>query len=285
MASHLFCFGLGYSAQHLARQLAAENWTVTGTRRQLAEDPTGIRVVAFDGTAPIPLPSGVTHILVSVPPDNIGDPVARVMGDAIAALPRLQWLGYLSTTGVYGDRRGAWVDEDTPPAPTTPRGHMRHRAEQDWLHLFTHRNVPVHIFRLAGIYGPGRNQIESVRQGTARRVIKPGQVFSRIHVEDIVQILRASMTHPNPGRIYNVCDDEAAPPQDVIAFAAEILHMPLPPAISADDPSLSEMAKSFYAENKRVHNTRIKTELGVELLYPTYREGLRALLSRMAKKH
>lgn len=276
--AHLFCFGLGYSAKALAHRLLADGWTVSGTRRQLAPAQDGIRLMAFDGANPIALPQDITHILVSIPPDATGDPVARAMGKAIAALPHLQWLGYLSTTGVYGDTGGAWVDEETPAAPTSLRGERRHQAEQDWLHLFTTKKVPVHIFRLAGIYGPGRNQIESVRTGEARRVIKPGQVFSRIHVDDIAQILHASITHPNPGRIYNVCDDEATPPQDVIAFAADLLHMPLPPAINADDPSLSEMAKSFYAENKRVRNGRIKTELGVRLKYPTYRDGLRALL-------
>lgn len=279
MAAHLFCFGLGYSAARLAHALAPQGWTVSGTRRRPEHRADDIRLLPFDGGSAIPLPQDVTHILVSIPPDDRGDPVARTMGDAIAALPDLRWLGYLSTTGVYGDQNGGWVDEDTPPAPTSPRGARRWTAEQDWLALHAARLVPVHIFRLAGIYGPGRNQLDDIRAGKARRVIKPGQVFSRIHVDDIAQILLASMMHPRPGRIYNVCDDEAAAPQDVIAFAAELLQAPLPPAISADDPGLSEMAKSFYAENKRVRNDRVKTELGVILKYPTYREGLRALLS------
>jgi nucleoside-diphosphate-sugar epimerase len=187
------------------------------------------------------------------------------------------WAAYLSTTGVYGDHAGGWVDEDTPLTPNTERGEKRVEAEAQWLDLWRETGFPIHLFRLAGIYGPGRNQLLSVLDGSARRIIKPGQVFSRIHVEDIARVLEASMAHPHPGRAYNVCDDEACPPQDVIAHAATLLGRPVPPDIPFADAELSPMARSFYADSKRVSNARIKAELGVTLAYPTYREGLATL--------
>jgi nucleoside-diphosphate-sugar epimerase len=179
----------------------------------------------------------------------------------------IRWLAYLSTTGVYGDRGGEWVEEDSPLSPSTERGRRRLAAERQWLALHASHGLPVHIFRLAGIYGPGRNQLMSVADGTARRIVKPGQVFSRIHVEDIATVLEASMARPNPGAAYNVCDDLPCPPQEVIAFAAELLGRPLPPEIPLDAAELSPMARGFYAESKRVSNRRIKTELGVRLAY------------------
>jgi len=282
----LLCFGLGYSAMALVRTLPSD-WSVIGTSRsaeaaaKLADD--GITPVVFDGSGP---PDGwpdvldnVTHVLSSVPPDSSGDPVLRHLGADLARAAGLDWIGYLSTTGVYGDRDGAWVDEDTATAPTAPRGRRRDAAEQDWLKLWREHGRPVHIFRLAGIYGPGRSQLDTVRRGTARRIVKPGQVFGRIHVDDIVQVLRASIDRPRGGGIYNVCDDEPAPPQDVIAFAAELLGLPIPPEVPYEEAELSDMARSFYGENKRVHNDRIKTELGVHLAYPDYRAGLRALMT------
>ena len=184
----------------------------------------------------------------------------------------------MSTTGVYGDFDGAWVDEMTPLNPTTKRGQLRKAAEEDWSSV---AGLPLHIFRLAGIYGPGRGPFAKVRNGTARRVVKEGQVFSRIHVEDIAQILWASIQRPNPGAAYNMCDDDPAPPQDVIAHAANLLSMPVPPAMAFEDAEFTPMARSFYAENKKVRNDRIKTELGVKLIHPTYREGLQSLLGQM----
>lgn len=278
---HLFCFGYGFSAATLARALLRDGWRVSGTCRDagkagtLAADGVIPHVWSTGGDLPPQALEGVTHVLISIPPDAEGDPVARALGVRIAALPGLRWVGYLSTTGVYGDRGGDWVDETSALTPTTERGARRLKAEQDWLAI---PGLPVHLFRLAGIYGPGRNQIESLKAGEARRVIKPGQVFSRIHVEDIAAILRASMARPHPGRAYNVCDDEAAPPQDVVAFAAGLLGLPVPPDLPFDEAVLSPMGRSFYAENKRVRNDRIKSELGVRLSYPTYREGLRALV-------
>ena len=280
----LFCFGLGYSALALARVLTARGWAVAGTcrsedaRAALAGD--GIEAHLFDRDRPLADPSavlaGTTHLLSSVPPDDHGDPVLDLYADAIAAV-ETSWIGYLSTTGVYGDRGGAWVDEASDLRPVGVRGRRRVEAEEGWLDLWQRHGQPVHLFRLAGIYGPGRGPFDQVRAGTARRVIKPGQVFSRIHVEDIVQVLEASMARPNPGAAYNVCDDEAAPPQDVIVEASRLLGIPPPPEIPFEAANLSPMARSFYEELKRVSNRRITEELGVRLRYPTYREGLAAL--------
>jgi nucleoside-diphosphate-sugar epimerase len=218
---------------------------------------------------------GVTHLLSSVPPDADGDPVLRHHAADLAALPGLAWVGYLSTTGVYGDRQGGWVDEDSNLTPGTERGRRRLAAERAWLAS----GLPVHLFRLAGIYGPGRNQLAGLRAGTAQRIDKPGQVFSRIHVDDIATVLAASIACPSPGRAYNVCDNEAAPPAEVVAHAAGLLGMAPPPLVPFATAELSPMARSFYADSKRVDNARIKAELGVALRYPTYREGLAALLA------
>jgi nucleoside-diphosphate-sugar epimerase len=191
------------------------------------------------------------------------DPVLAHLRDAFAAAGHLEWVGYLSTTGVYGDHGGGWVDEDTPLTPSTARGHARVAAEAEWQALHRDHGLPLHIFRLAGIYGPGRGPFAKVRAGTARRIVKPGQVFSRCHVEDIAQVLIASIRQPNPGRVYNVCDDDPAPPQDVIAYAARFSTCRRRPRSRSTKADLSPMARSFYAESKRVRNDRIKRELGV----------------------
>lgn len=280
----LFCFGLGYSALALARALKARGWTVAGTCRRedtrIALAAEGIEAHLFDRDRPLADPSaalaGTTHVLSSVPPDEHGDPVLDCHAGAVAALDA-SWIGYLSTTGVYGDRGGDWVDESSDLRPVGPRGRRRVEAEEGWFDLWRRYGRPVHLFRLAGIYGPGRGPFEQVRNGTAKRVIKPGQVFSRIHVDDIVQVLEASMAKPHPGAAYNVCDDEAAPPQDVIVEASRLLGITPPPEIPFETASLSPMARSFYDELKRVSNRRIRDELGVRLRYPTYREGLAAL--------
>ncbi|QIG48634.1 SDR family oxidoreductase [Nordella sp. HKS 07] len=272
---HLFCFGLGFTGQALARRLTAKGWTVTGTSRS-GENGT----LAFDGSTALPQSAfdGVTHLLISVPPGPQGDPVLSRHADDLRQRARqFQWAGYLSTTGVYGDRHGDWVDETSPLTPTTERGQRRLAAETQWHEL----GLPLHIFRLAGIYGPGRNQLVSILDGTAKRIVKQGQIFSRIHVEDIAGVLEASIARPDPERAYNVCDDEPCPPQEVVAFAAELLDRPPPPEIAFDAAALSPMAKSFYAESKRVSNKRIKQELGYRLLFPTYREGLTALLATL----
>ncbi len=283
--SRLFCFGLGYSAGFLARALAAERWAIAGTSREetscaaLAVHGYDMRVFSRDRPLDDPAAAlaGTTHLLLSIPPDGAGDPVFAVHGQLVAGLPELRWAGYLSTTAVYGDRAGAWVDETTPPLPAGERGRRRLAAEASWLGLQRDGGLPIHIFRLAGIYGPGRDPLEPVRQGRARRVDKPGHVFSRIHVADLVTVLRASMARPRPGAIYNVCDDEPAPSGDVVAFACALLGQAPPPPVPLAEAALSPVARSFYDDNKRVANGLIKRELGVNLAYPSYREGLRAL--------
>jgi nucleoside-diphosphate-sugar epimerase len=279
--THLLCFGLGFSARVLAERLAAKGWTVTATSRS-AEGAEKIRAagynaLVFDGTAPLPATAweGVTHVVVSAPPGADGDPVLRLhAGDIAANARQFRWIAYLSTTGVFGDHGGALVTEETPLTPNTDRGHKRLLAENQWLALWRSHGLPVHIFRLAGIYGPGRNQLLSLLDGTAKRVIKEGQIFSRIHVADIANVLEASIAKPNPGGAYNVCDDEAAPPQDVVEYGAKLLGLPVPPAIPFEAAELSPMARSFYADSKRVSNARLKRELGVSLSYPSFREGL-----------
>lgn len=270
----LLSIGHGYSAQALARVLLPQGWRIIATTRsaeqaaRLAE--TGVEPLVWPG-ADLPI-EAATHLLSSVAPDAEGDPVLRALGPRIAA-HRFGWVGYLSTVGVYGDSGGAWVDEDSPTEPGTRRGQERVAGEAAW------RALGAQVFRLAGIYGPGRGPFEKVRSGTARRIVKPGQVFSRIHVDDIAQVLAASIRRPAPGRVYNVCDDEPAPPEDVLAHAAALLGLPPPPEVAFEAAEMSAMARSFYAANRRVRNDRIKAELGVRLLYPDYRAGLTALIA------
>lgn len=275
----LFCFGPGYSARALIGRLPA-GWSVAATSRR-AGDGGGLETVPFDGSGPLPdgALDGVTHVLSSVPPDDAGDPVVRTCATQLRACTGLQWVGYLSTTGVYGDRQGGMVDESSDLRPAGPRGARRVLAERQWLELFPAPPPTVQIFRLAGIYGPGRGPFRALRDGSARRVVKPGQVFSRIHVDDIATILLASIGRPEPGGIYNLCDDNPAPPQDVVAHAAMLLGVAPPPEIPFDQADLSPMARSFYGESKRVANDRIKQVLGVTLRYPSYVEGLPAVLA------
>ena len=284
--NHLLCFGLGFSAKALAARLAVQGWRITGTSRSpagaAAITALGYEGLVFDGGTPLPghVFDGVSHIVVSAPPDAQGDPVLRQHADDLAArAPQLHWLGYLSATGVYGDHGGGWVTEESPLTPNTGRGARRLAAETAWLDLHRNHGLPVHRFRLAGIYGPGRNALVSLLDGTAKRIVKPGQVFSRIHVEDIATVLEASIGQPNAGRAYNVCDDQPCPPQDVVAYAAALLGLPVPPDVPFAEAHLSPMARGFYADSKRVSNIRIRQELGVRLRYPSYREGLAALLA------
>jgi nucleoside-diphosphate-sugar epimerase len=275
---HLLCFGFGFSASTLAKELDPSTWRVTGTSRS-DEGVASINAAGFEGVRfdqYTDIPDSVTHIVSSVPP-GAADPVIAKFGAQLAQ-QKFDWVAYLSTTGVYGDHQGRLVDEDFPPTPNTERGEKRVVAETQWLQLYHDHGVPVHVFRLAGIYGPGRNQLLTVRDGTAKRVIRPGQIFSRIHVEDIAGILRASMAQPNPGRVYNVADDEPCPPQNVVAYAAGLLGVEPPPEIPFEDAELSPMARSFFADSKRVSNARIKQELGYQFKYPNYRVGLKSLL-------
>jgi nucleoside-diphosphate-sugar epimerase len=274
----LLSLGHGYSARALARRLVPQGWRVIGTTR----NPAKAEAFRAEGVEPLIWPGDLgsalaeaTHILCSAAPDAQGDPFLR----AVPEIARSQagWVGYLSTTGVYGDHDGGWVDETTALTPQSDRGRQRVLAEGQWQAT----GLPVHVFRLAGIYGPGRGPFEKVRDGSARRIIKPGQVFSRTHVEDIAQVLEASIRHPNPGAAYNVCDDNPCPPDEVIGYAARLLGLPEPPAAPFEEvaPTMTPMALGFYSESKRVRNDRIKDELGVKLLYPDYPQGLAALLA------
>ncbi len=279
---NLFVFGLGFSAGYFAKR---SNDRVSGTVRSQEKaavlSASGITAHVFGpGVRDSAIAEDIAKadaLLISVPPGTSGDPVLAAYAHQIASAPNLRWIGYLSTIGVYGDHQGAWVDEQTPATPTNARSVERAQAEQAWLAFGAANNIAVHIFRLAGIYGPGQNQLVQLARGTAKRIIKPGQVFNRIHVEDIARTLDASLAQPRSGAIYNVTDNEPAPPQDVVTFAASLCNVAPPPEINLDDAALTEMGRSFYAESKRVRNDLLRSELGVTLAYPTYREGLSAL--------
>ncbi|MFZ4762915.1 MAG: SDR family oxidoreductase [Alphaproteobacteria bacterium] len=312
----LFCFGLGYTAKNLGETILGHHpsfpnqhlvpinkgWHVAGTSRNIAHKAdlaakgfnlfsldTQITAAPTETSAQIPdslslirgvLASGhYASLLISVPPDSEGCPIFRLLADFLVQYRQLfHWVGYLSTTGVYGQQHGEWVDETTTPNPLKPHNHFRLKAENQWLSLSAH-DMPIHIFRLSGIYGQGRSAIDKICEGTAQRIDSPGQLFNRIHVDDIVQTLLCSMKNPCSGRVYNVSDDEPAPARNVIEEACRLLDAEPPPLIPLAHASLSAMAQSFYAENKKVFNQRIKQELGVKLLYPTYREGLAQILS------
>jgi nucleoside-diphosphate-sugar epimerase len=274
----LLSIGHGYSAAALAARLGAE-WRRLGTTRS-AERAAAMRaagVEPLDADDPEAVEAAIaeaSHVVVSRPPEGPEEPTLARFGPALARRGP-EWIGYLSTTGVYGDRGGGWVDEESPLAPMNDRSRWRVAAERAWLE--GQRNVEA--FRLAGIYGPGRSAFDRLRAGRAQRIVKPGQVFSRIHVEDIAGVLAASIARPEPGAAWNVADDEPAPPQDVIAYAARLAGLPVPPEITFDDADLSPMARSFYSESKRVSNRRIRERLGVTLAYPDYRVGLASVLA------
>lgn len=277
MSKVLLSIGHGFSASVLGAHLIKDGWTVYGTTRSVEKakklNNDGVNSIIWPGTNLTPYIQKATHILTSVSPNSQGDPVLDQYNEVFSK-NTFDWVGYLSTTGVYGNHNGGWVDENSPLKPTTTRGQLREEAEFAWSKL----NVNLHIFRLAGIYGPGRGPFSKVRNGTARRIIKEGQLFSRIHVDDIAQVLLASIRYPRQGAIYNVCDDIPAPPEDVIAYAAELLGMPIPIAVDYNVADMTPMARSFYAENKRVRNDLIKEELGIELKFPDYKTGLQSLL-------
>lgn len=240
----------------------------------------GYEAYLFTRENPLPASAfdGVTHVVSSVPPDEDGDPVVDVHGADLAASTTLTWAALLSTTGVYGDHDGGWVDEETALTPTSARSERRVVAEAAWQALHGDHGVPVHVFRLAGIYGPGRNPLDPIRAGTARRIVKPGLVLGRIHRDDIVGALRASMARPAPGTVYNVTDDEPAVPAEVVAYGCQLLGVEPPAEEAFETAEMSPLARSFYVDNKRVRNDRLKKELGYAFKYPTYRAGLEALL-------
>lgn len=286
--NRLLCFGYGYTADYLgyALQNSDAPWTIGGTtrdedrRRELLS--RRIRANFFDENDPVSDPETVfnriTHLLISTPPNDSGDPVFNLHANDLINLPNLKWVGYLSSTGVYGDRAGAAVTEESRTGPISQRGSRRELAERQWLSLYGRYGLPVHIFRLAGIYGPGRSALDSIRAGVARRIEKPGHKFNRIHVDDIVQVLLASFEKPNPGAIYNVADDVPSPSHEVIAYACKLLGRPVPPLIPFDQADLAPIALSFYKDNKHILNNKIKNELGVILRYPNYQKGLEGCL-------
>lgn len=276
----LFVFGFGFSAAALARILLPEGWQIGGTCR--SESKAGelralnVAPVLFDGSTPLAptVLDGVTHILASIPPDP-DDPILVHHAGLIASSPDLTWLGYLSTTSVYGVDDGSWVAEDTPARPKSQRGERRLAAERAWQAM----PLPAHVFRLSGIYGPGRSVFDTIRAGRAQRVVKPGHAFNRIHVADIATTVRCSIERPDPGRIYNLADDLPAPSSDLVTYACGLLNVAPPPEVNFEDAAFSPMAREFWSENKRVRNMRIKNELGVRLAYPTWREGLDAIFA------
>lgn len=279
---NLFCFGYGYSAEALGRHLASRGDVVLRGTRRAANDGDA-RILPFDGMIRSDAIAAAvhtsTHVLVSIPPDDAGCPALRCFANALVVAPSLSTIAYLSTVGVYGDHGGAWIDESTPPAPTSQRARRRLLAETQWQAFAAQTGKRLDIFRLPGIYGPGRSAFDQLRAGTAKRIVKPGQVFNRIHVDDIAGALACAMTSSPRQRVFNLSDDEPSPPQDVIAFAARLLGVEPPPEVPYADARLSPMSASFYAENKRVSNARMKTDLGYALRHPSYREGLAAILA------
>jgi nucleoside-diphosphate-sugar epimerase len=279
----LLILGLGYSGRKVARlALARGGWEVAATSRDpsRAEAPEGVEICRFDSAGPAI--AGATHLLMTAAPGDSGDPAFLAHGEAIRAAPALRWAGYLSTTGVYGDRGGAWVDEATEPAPAQERSRRRVAAEREWAALAAGR-VAVDLFRTGGIYGPGRSALDDARAGRARRVVKPGHAFGRIHVRDIARaVLAAAEQERAPGlRVLHLVDDEPAEPADVALEAARLLGLPPPPEVPFAEAHarMGEMARSFWDESRRVSNAATKRALGIEWAYPTYREGLRAILS------
>ncbi len=286
---HLFCFGLGFTGSALGETLLKDGWNVSGTCRTEEEQSElkkrGFDAYRFDGTRYeielLESLASANHILSTIPPGDTDDPVLFSFKQHLAQKENLSWVGYLSTTGVYGNRDGSWVDEDSETRPISHRGQKRLATEQAWQNLLEQHSVPLHIFRLSAIYGPGRNSLKRVLEGKARRIDQPGLLFSRIHLADLVQVLYASIKNPSPGRIYNVGDDLPAPPEKVIRFACELLNTSPPPLKTIEEAGLSNLAKSFYEDSKRVSNKRMKKELGVRLLYPDYKAGLTDLLKTL----
>jgi NAD dependent epimerase/dehydratase family enzyme len=282
---NLFCFGLGYSAEILVRLYGERFTSISGTVRTRDKAnrlrAMGVNAIVYSGGAAGPLVTaaleGADCLLVSAAPDDAGDPMLRQLGPELVSAENLRTIVYLSTVGVYGDYGGAWIDETAPLKPTSERGKRRIMAEEAWTAFGQEHGISVQIHRLAGIYGPGRNQLDDLREGTARRIIKQGQVFNRIHVEDIAGASMAGFLHPTLTGPFNICDNEPCPPQHVVEYAAELLGVPPPPETPFAEARLSEMARSFYSESKRCSNRRLRDVLGYQLRYPTYREGLKSL--------
>jgi len=281
----LFCFGLGFTAKALINRLPNSEWDFSGTFRPVGKNDSqlGSNHLPFDGGNATPdiniALSKATHLLITIPPQPSGDVVLQNFDSKIRQCRNLQWIGYISSTGVYGDTGGEWVDETSLLQPETELNFLRVKAEEEWLKRSY--NFPVMVFRCVGIYGPGRNLLISVKQGRARRIEKPGLVFSRIHVEDLAQVLKASIKNPKPGEIYNVSDDQPSPPSETVEYACQLLNVKPPPLIPYESAELSGIARGFYKTCKRVCNKKIKEELGVKLKYPDYKSGLDAIFKSM----
>ncbi len=281
---HLFCFGYGYVAEALAEHLRLFGWKISGTttdpQKAVKMAENGIKSYVFDPNMSLCDPFGalndVTHLLISIPPASYGDVVLDMHEEDIEQMKNLEWIGYLSSTAVYGNQNGGKVDESFLPAPSSQRGSLRLKSEQQWQQFFNDTRMPLNIFRLAGIYGPGRSALDAVRAGNSRRIDKPGHAFNRIHLDDIVQVLIASINTPKKNEIYNLADDCAAPSHEVIAYACTILGMDVPPLIPFESVEMAPIVRSFYADNKRVKNDKIKKDLGITLLHPDYKSGLNA---------
>jgi len=280
----LVIFGYGYSARHFVEHYGKHFEPITATvrdpqRAQKLSTPN-CKVIAFGGemdAALLPALQQARFLLISAPPHLSGDPVLEKLADEIGALKNLERIVYLSTIGVYGDHQCAWIDENALLKPSNERSRWRLAAEEEWQAMGRELDVPTDVLRLAGIYGPGQNALTQLKAGTARRIIKKDQVFNRIHVEDIARSIKACFESEEQGGVWNVCDDEPSPPQDVVSFAAQLMGVPPPPELDFETADLSPMARSFYSECKRCSNRALKEKLGVELAFPTYREALRAL--------
>ena len=280
----LVIIGFGYSAAALMRALppgTQVSATVRARHSFAKVERHGAQPLLFDGLAPNPdlamALSQADHVLISAPPGASGDPLLLHHWMAVRHAPHLGWIGYLSTVGVYGHHEGGWVDEATPTAPTSERGKFRVAAENSWRALAAETSANFQIFRLGGIYGPGRNTLIALAEGSQRRVVKPGQVFNRIHVDDIAGLVAAGLVTPKAGPVLNGVDDAPAPPQDVVVYAAQLMGLAPPPEVNVNEAGLSPMGLSFYAENKRVSNVKTKAALGYQFLFPSYREGLASL--------
>lgn len=269
--AHLFCFGHGYVASYLSKQVHTLGWKITGTSSH-NNHPSFVNITSYSCAS---IPADVTHMLLSIPPNMDGDIVIKDFGD-MSKFPYLKWIGYLSSTGVYGNHNGDWVNENTTTTPSSTQAKQRLLAENQWLDLSN--QLPIHIFRLSGIYGPGRSELDKRAITSGSVLIKPGQYFSRIHVQDIVNILLASMKLATPGEIFNLADDYPCSSQEVAEYACQLLGLSPPTPVDFNIATLSDMQRAFYNDNKRVSNNKIKTMLKVKLLFPSFREGLIAQL-------
>ncbi len=289
MSGTLLCIGHGYTAAALSRRLLARGgWRIIGTTRSAEKlsklKSVKVEPIIWPGSDLADVLGEASHLLVSIPPLDNGDPVLLSESDLLAnAAGSLAWAGYLSTTAVYGDHKGGWVDESTSVRPSTRRGKLRVQAEREWRRLHEEVGLPLHVFRLAGIYGPARGPLAQLERGRRTQVVKKGQVFNRVHVEDIARVLDASIAKPRVGSTYNVCDDLPAPSDKVLSYGAKLLGLPSLKSMEIDEASLSAMARSFYSESKRASNQLVKRELCTNLLYPTYMAGFAALLDNAAQ--